>query len=220
MFRGIGYIILGSGSVNEFPDAFTDFGIDTIGEAPISLDDRAVPRARADLRARAAEERRSAGASTPSAEIQTRRSIRASECGRIRFWPYSSTRGVVSAHCRHRVHGAARECAGQQRGRHRTRRDHHRAARRRQRLRRQGPAHRRALGACADRDPAQRPRHQPDRRRRARHGHRPAADRLAAASARLAALLRVGERLSGFAQLWRLQPGRSAGGQIQPDFGA
>jgi rhamnose transport system permease protein len=32
MFRGIGYIILGSGSVNEFPDAFTDFGINTIGQ--------------------------------------------------------------------------------------------------------------------------------------------------------------------------------------------
>ena len=31
LFRGIGYIILGSGSVNEFPDAFTDFGIDTVG---------------------------------------------------------------------------------------------------------------------------------------------------------------------------------------------
>lgn len=32
MFRGIGYILLGSGSVNEFPDAFTDFGIDTVGD--------------------------------------------------------------------------------------------------------------------------------------------------------------------------------------------
>jgi ABC-type uncharacterized transport system permease subunit len=31
LFRGFGYIILGSGSVNEFPDAFTDFGIDTVG---------------------------------------------------------------------------------------------------------------------------------------------------------------------------------------------
>jgi rhamnose transport system permease protein len=30
LFRGVGYIILGSGSVNVFPDAFTDFGIDTI----------------------------------------------------------------------------------------------------------------------------------------------------------------------------------------------
>ena len=35
MFRGIGYIILGSGSVNEFPDAFTDFGINTIGHTPL-----------------------------------------------------------------------------------------------------------------------------------------------------------------------------------------
>jgi rhamnose transport system permease protein len=35
MFRGIGYIILGSGSVNEFPDAFTDFGINTIGQTPL-----------------------------------------------------------------------------------------------------------------------------------------------------------------------------------------
>jgi rhamnose transport system permease protein len=35
MFRGIGYIILGTGSVNEFPDSFTDFGINTLGESPI-----------------------------------------------------------------------------------------------------------------------------------------------------------------------------------------
>ena len=35
MFRGIGYIILGSGSVNEFPDAFTDFGVNTIGQTPV-----------------------------------------------------------------------------------------------------------------------------------------------------------------------------------------
>ena len=31
LFRGIGYIILGSGSVNEFPDGFTNFGIDNVG---------------------------------------------------------------------------------------------------------------------------------------------------------------------------------------------
>lgn len=30
MFRGIGYILLGPASVNIFPDAFTDFGIDTV----------------------------------------------------------------------------------------------------------------------------------------------------------------------------------------------
>ena len=30
LFRGIGYMVLGSGSVNEFPDAFTDFGIGTL----------------------------------------------------------------------------------------------------------------------------------------------------------------------------------------------
>ena len=30
MFRGIGYILLGPKSVNEFPEPFTDFGIDTI----------------------------------------------------------------------------------------------------------------------------------------------------------------------------------------------
>ena len=35
MFRGIGYIILGTGSVNEFPDCLTDFGINTLGELPI-----------------------------------------------------------------------------------------------------------------------------------------------------------------------------------------
>ncbi|MDQ0392383.1 ABC transporter permease [Labrys monachus] len=35
MYRGIGYIILGSGSVNDFPDSVTDFGIDTLGDSPI-----------------------------------------------------------------------------------------------------------------------------------------------------------------------------------------
>ena len=33
MFRGIGYIILGSASVNDFPDALTNFGIDTLGDS-------------------------------------------------------------------------------------------------------------------------------------------------------------------------------------------
>lgn len=37
LFRGIGYIILGSGSVNEFPDAFTDFGINTLGSTVLPL---------------------------------------------------------------------------------------------------------------------------------------------------------------------------------------
>jgi rhamnose transport system permease protein len=35
MFRGIGYIILGSDSVNEFPDTVTNFGIDTLGDSAI-----------------------------------------------------------------------------------------------------------------------------------------------------------------------------------------
>ncbi|WP_413989699.1 ABC transporter permease [Labrys okinawensis] len=35
MFRGIGYIILGTDSVNEFPDSFTDFGINTLGDSPL-----------------------------------------------------------------------------------------------------------------------------------------------------------------------------------------
>jgi rhamnose transport system permease protein len=35
MFRGIGYIILGSASVNTFPDSFTDFGIDSVLGTPI-----------------------------------------------------------------------------------------------------------------------------------------------------------------------------------------
>lgn len=35
LFRGIGYILLGSGSINDFPDSFLDFGIDTLGETPI-----------------------------------------------------------------------------------------------------------------------------------------------------------------------------------------
>jgi rhamnose transport system permease protein len=35
MFRGIGYIILGTASVNQFPDAFTNFGIYNVGNTPL-----------------------------------------------------------------------------------------------------------------------------------------------------------------------------------------
>ena len=35
MFRGIGYIILGTASVNQFPDAFLNFGIYNIGDTPL-----------------------------------------------------------------------------------------------------------------------------------------------------------------------------------------
>jgi rhamnose transport system permease protein len=35
MFRGIGYIILGTASVNQFPDAFTNFGIYNVGDTPV-----------------------------------------------------------------------------------------------------------------------------------------------------------------------------------------
>lgn len=35
MFRGIGYILLGSGSVNVFPDALTNFGIDNVFGSPL-----------------------------------------------------------------------------------------------------------------------------------------------------------------------------------------
>ncbi len=35
LFRGIGYILLGADSVNELPDALTNFGIDTVGPTPI-----------------------------------------------------------------------------------------------------------------------------------------------------------------------------------------
>jgi rhamnose transport system permease protein len=35
MFRGIGYIILGSGSVNDLPESFTNFGIDNVGGSPL-----------------------------------------------------------------------------------------------------------------------------------------------------------------------------------------
>lgn len=37
LFRGVGYILLGSGSINEFPDSFLDFGIDTVGNTPVPL---------------------------------------------------------------------------------------------------------------------------------------------------------------------------------------
>jgi rhamnose transport system permease protein len=37
LFRGIGYILLGSASVNQLPDALTDFGIDTLGATPVPL---------------------------------------------------------------------------------------------------------------------------------------------------------------------------------------
>jgi len=33
LFRGIGYILLGPDSVNVFPDALTDFGIDNVGDS-------------------------------------------------------------------------------------------------------------------------------------------------------------------------------------------
>ena len=35
MFRGLGYVILGPDSVNNFPERFSDFGVDTVGETPI-----------------------------------------------------------------------------------------------------------------------------------------------------------------------------------------
>jgi len=35
MFRGLGYVILGPDSVNNFPESFSDFGVDTVGETPI-----------------------------------------------------------------------------------------------------------------------------------------------------------------------------------------
>ncbi len=35
LFRGIGYIILGTGSVNQFPEAFLGFGIDLVPGTPI-----------------------------------------------------------------------------------------------------------------------------------------------------------------------------------------
>jgi rhamnose transport system permease protein len=35
MFRGIGYILIGSRSINQFPDALTNFGINTVAETPL-----------------------------------------------------------------------------------------------------------------------------------------------------------------------------------------
>lgn len=37
LFRGIGYILLGTGSVNELPDALSDFGINMFGFVPWTL---------------------------------------------------------------------------------------------------------------------------------------------------------------------------------------
>lgn len=35
LFRGIGYVLLGTASVNVLPDALTNFGIDTVGPTPV-----------------------------------------------------------------------------------------------------------------------------------------------------------------------------------------
>jgi rhamnose transport system permease protein len=35
MYRGIGYILIGSRSINQFPDALTNFGINNVGDTPI-----------------------------------------------------------------------------------------------------------------------------------------------------------------------------------------
>jgi rhamnose transport system permease protein len=35
MFRGIGYILIGSRSINQFPDALTNFGINNVSETPL-----------------------------------------------------------------------------------------------------------------------------------------------------------------------------------------
>jgi rhamnose transport system permease protein len=35
LYRGVGYILLGSDSINDFPDSFLDFGIDTVGDSPV-----------------------------------------------------------------------------------------------------------------------------------------------------------------------------------------
>ncbi len=35
LFRGIGYVLLGTASVNVLPDALTNFGIDTVGRSPV-----------------------------------------------------------------------------------------------------------------------------------------------------------------------------------------
>ncbi|MBB3527209.1 ABC transporter permease [Rhizobium sp. BK456] len=35
LFRGVAYILLGSDSINDFPDRFLDFGIDTVGTSPV-----------------------------------------------------------------------------------------------------------------------------------------------------------------------------------------
>ena len=74
MFRGIGYILLGSGSVNVFPDSLTNFGIDDIPGtrvpwviAPFLCSCRSSPPS--------CSSSPSAGGSTRSAATPPRRSI-------------------------------------------------------------------------------------------------------------------------------------------------
>ena len=76
-YRGLGYVLLGADSVNELPDALTDFGI---GSAVVAAVRR--PSCRSCCLPRCScwccRRRRSAGASTRSAAIRRRRCIRAS----------------------------------------------------------------------------------------------------------------------------------------------
>ena len=96
LFRGVGYIILGSASVNEFPDALTDFGIRQRAGHAHPMDDRAVSRClRRSSQSSCSTRRRPTnlcdrrqsrhGAATPASHVR-----------RLRFWLFVVS-GIVCA---------------------------------------------------------------------------------------------------------------------------
>ena len=162
------------------PTRFTDFGIDNVSATPVPWTIVPflvlAPIFAVVLQQTPIGRRIYAIGGNPDAALYAGRPQ--SAASRFRLFVVS---GLVCAARRHRLHRPPRQCPGQQCARLRARRHHHRAARRHQRVRRAGKLTgvfwalvlvatlRNVLGPAAD------------RRRRAGHGHRPAADRLAAA---------------------------------------
>ena len=152
MFRGVGYIILGSGSVNVFPDALTDLGIDNVPgtQVPWTIVPFLLlaPVFAVVLQHTPTGRRIYALGGNPDAAryagVRSRR---------LRFMLFVVS-GLVCAVAGIVLHRPPRQCPRQQRAGLRARRHHHRPARRDQRVRRPRQAHRRALGAGAGRAPA------------------------------------------------------------------